>query len=166
MFFKTLFFIGYLLATVNAGKWRTIALNKCIGAKNNQYAEFSYPGPSRFIIALKLQHTTGKIGCSPAHKSNWGCSPSSAMNIIITDTRNKRIFPAPSLITPGTNGNWYISPGYNSNSPSITFAVPGFRWLYHGQTFRIWYGEDLLGYTESDNHGKTCMNVLVYTTLV
>ncbi|XP_046851286.1 uncharacterized protein LOC124444697 [Xenia sp. Carnegie-2017] len=166
MFFKTLFFIGYLLATVNAGKWRTIALNKCIGAKNNQYAEFSYPGPSRFIIALKLQHTTGKIGCSPAHKSNWGCSPSSAMNIIITDTRNKRIFPAPSLITPGTNGNWYILPGYNSNSPSITFAVPGFRWLYHGQTFRIWYGEDLLGYTESDNHGKTCMNVLVYTTLV
>ena len=66
------------------GKWRTIALNKCIGAKNNQYAEFSYPGPSRFIIALKLHHTTGKIGCAASAKTNWGCGPSHPMNIIIT----------------------------------------------------------------------------------
>ncbi|XP_046851288.1 uncharacterized protein LOC124444699 [Xenia sp. Carnegie-2017] len=161
MFFKTLFFIGYLLATVNAGKWRIIAWNKCVGAKNNQYAAFSYTGPSRFIIALKLHHTTGKIGCAPGHKTNWGCAPSHPMNIIITDSRNQRIFPAPSLITPGV-GNWYKLPGYTENSPSITFAVPGYQWLYHGQILRIWYGEDLAGFTEHDNHGTTCMNVFVY----
>ncbi|XP_046857262.1 uncharacterized protein LOC124450666 [Xenia sp. Carnegie-2017] len=83
------------------------------------------------------------------------------MNIIITDTRNKRIFPAPSLITP-TTGNWYELPGYTENSPSITFAVPGYQWLYHGQIFRIWYGEDLANKWEDDNHGQTCMNVRVY----
>ncbi|XP_046850235.1 uncharacterized protein LOC124443759 [Xenia sp. Carnegie-2017] len=162
MFYKTLFCIGFLLATVDAGAWRTIASNKCIGAKGNKYAEFTYLGLSRFIVALRLDHTSGSVGCTLTTHTNWGC-PLHPMNVIITDSKNKRIFPAPSLITPTTDGNWYSLPGYTENSPSITFAVPGYQWLYHGQIFRIWYGEDLLGYTEQDNQGRTCMNVLVYT---
>ncbi|XP_046851099.1 uncharacterized protein LOC124444518 [Xenia sp. Carnegie-2017] len=146
------------------GTWKTIASNLCVGAKNNQFAEFTYKESSVFFVAMRLDHTSGKIGCRTEDNTNWGCDPSYPMNMIITDTRNKRIFPAPTLITLSP-GNWYTLPGYTENSPTIAFAVPGYQWLYHGQTFRIWYGEDLAGHTEHDNHGKTCMNVLVHTAL-
>ena len=81
---------------------------------------------------------------------------------LFSDTGNKRIFPSPTFVTPGS-GNWYALPGYAENSPFLTFDVPGYKWLYNGQKFRVWYGEDLVDFTEHDNVGQTCMNVDIYT---
>ena len=81
---------------------------------------------------------------------------------LFSDTRNKRIFPSPTFVTPVT-GNWYELQGYTENSPFLTFAAPGCQWLHRGQKFRIWYGEDLAGYTEGDNRGQTCMDEEIYT---
>ena len=82
--------------------------------------------------------------------------------LFISDTRNKVIYPSPSLISLHTGG-WYDLPGYSKNSPEIVFSDQGFRYLSNGQKIRIWYGEDLFGWTESDNHGFTCMDVYVYS---
>ena len=82
--------------------------------------------------------------------------------VFILDTRNKRIYPSPTLVSLRLGG-WYDLPGYGMNSPELVFSDPGFRYLYSGQKLRIWYGEDLFDYTESDNHGFTCMDVYVYS---
>jgi hypothetical protein len=82
--------------------------------------------------------------------------------LFISDTRNQRIYPSPTLISTRTGG-WYDLPGYGPNSPELVFSDPGFRYLYYGQKMRIWYGEDLYNYTEGDNHGYTCMDVYVYS---
>jgi hypothetical protein len=83
--------------------------------------------------------------------------------LFISDTRNKRVYPSPTLISTRTGGSWYDLPGYGPNSPELVFSDPGFRYLYKGQTMRIWYGEDLHDWTEHDNHGFTCMDVYVYS---
>jgi hypothetical protein len=80
----------------------------------------------------------------------------------ISDTRNQRIYPSPTLINTRTGG-WYDLPGYGLYSPELVFSDPGFRYLYYGQKMRIWYGEDLHNWTEGDNHGYTCMDVYVYS---
>ena len=67
-----------------------------------------------------------------------------------------RIYP-----THVRKSGWYNLPGYNYNSPEIVFS--GSRYLVHHMVIRIWYGEDLYGWTEWDNHGYTCMDVYIYT---
>ena len=37
------------------------------------------------------------------------------------------------------------------------------KYLENGDKLRVCYGEDLFGYTETENHGKTCMNICVLT---
>ena len=31
--------------------------------------------------------------------------------------------------------------------------------IFSGEELRVWFGEDLVGYTESDNHGTSCADV-------
>ena len=78
-----------------------------------------------------------------------------------SDTRNKRIYPSPTLISLRTGG-WYDLPGYGRYSSELVFSDPGFSYLPRGRRMRIWYGEDLFNFTEGDNHGFTCMDVYVY----
>ncbi|CAB4013674.1 Hypothetical predicted protein [Paramuricea clavata] len=165
MLFKVLLCLCLLQVMVSArqsGFWRKIASDKCVGARNNHYKEFTYTGPHTFIIAMKMVHKKGRIGCVDSAYTRWGCSNSHPINIIVTDTRNKRIYPSPTLISTHTGG-WYDLPGYEANSPELVFSDPGFRYLYKRQKMRIWYGEDLHNYTEGDNHGFTCMDVYVYS---
>ncbi|XP_028399154.1 uncharacterized protein LOC114522620 [Dendronephthya gigantea] len=152
-----------LFQMVQSGGWIKIAFNKCVGARYNHYREFTYRGSSMFITAMKLVHRNGWIGCSPGSYTRWGCSIAGnyETNMIVTDTRNIVMYPSPTLVTLRTGG-WYDLAGYYRNSPKLVFSDPGLRYLYRGQKIRIWYGEDLFNYRESNNHGFTCMDVYVY----
>ena len=76
---------------------------------------------------------------------------------------NKLIFPLPSLVKSAAN-YWYEMPGYTENSPFLTFAVPGYLYLYEGQKLRIAFGESLLMQSKRLNMvGLVCMDILVYT---
>ena len=114
---------------------------------------------------MKLVHRSGYVSCSAAASSgsNWGCSGSStALAMIVTDARNRIIYPSPRLVTVNSGG-WYTLPGYTSSSPELIltdFGNP--KYLITNEKLRIWYGEDLKGYTESDNHGSTCMDIYAY----
>lgn len=67
------------------GSWRKIATDQCIGAKGNHYKQFTYTGPNTFIIAMKLVHIKGSIGCDGSQYTKWGCKDSTyPMNIIVT----------------------------------------------------------------------------------
>ncbi|XP_046855326.1 uncharacterized protein LOC124448362 [Xenia sp. Carnegie-2017] len=143
MMLKIIFFTLAITTSLASAGWNTIASNLCVKPSNDQYKEFTFSGSSTFIIAVRLKYVSGKIGCHYTTNTNWGCHGSGkTINMIITDTRNKRIFPSPTFVTPGT-GNWYELPGYTENSSSLTFDVPGYKWLYNGQnsefgTEKIW----------------------------
>ena len=82
--------------------------------------------------------------------------------MIITDAKDGIIYPSPRLVTVNSGG-WYTLPGYTSSSPMLIltdFGNP--KYLIRNEKLRIWYGEDLKGSTESDNHGSTCMDIYAY----
>ena len=82
--------------------------------------------------------------------------------MIITDAKNRIIYPSPRLVTVDSGGR-YSLPGYTSSSPKLIltdFGNP--KYLITNEKLRIWYGEDLKGGTESDNHGSTCMDIYAY----
>ncbi len=81
--------------------------------------------------------------------------------MLISDTRNKRIYPSSTLVSL-RRGGWYDLPGYGLYSPELVFSDPGSPrvcYLYKGQKIRIWYGEDLYKTGQDNNHGYTSMDV-------
>jgi len=130
-----------------------------MGAKDNQSGKFFTHMVGK-ISALKLVHISGRVGCTLDHTSKWGCDDSSYLYILITDDQNSVVFPE------YYNGqNSYTLPGFTSNSPDLllTFSIP--LEVTAGQEYRVWYSEDLRSFTEFDNHGATCMRVIViYST--
>ena len=60
---------------------------------------------------------------------------------------------------------WYRISGYTGNSRAMTFplgnnaALRTHLCLFHTQELRLWYGEDLYGFTERDNGGRSCADV-------
>ena len=53
----------------------------------------------------------------------------------------------------------YQLPGFDHNSPEIELSLSSPIGVRAGQEFRIWYGEDLYNKQDSDNHGKSCVDV-------
>ena len=145
------------------GSWKFI-VQGCVGAKNNQFKEIAYVGPSRFIGAIKLVHRSGYVSCRfSTVGSNWGCrARGTSLAMVVTDAKNRTIYPSPRLVTVSSGGS-YTLPGYTSSSPKLIltdFGNP--KYIITNEKLRIWYGEDLKGSTESDNNGTTCMDIYAY----
>ena len=116
------------------------------------------------VGAIKLEHTHGFVGCSGSVHSFWGCRPNDVqINIYVTDSKNQVIYPSPRLVSR-KRGGWYKLSGYTSSSLELVFIdIDSPKYLKDGDKIRIWYGEDLFDYTESDNYyGFTCMNISAY----
>ena len=64
-----------------------------------------------------------------------------------------------SLFLNAHSGKWYELPGYNSFSPEIILPRFSPYSVSSGQELRLWFGEDLVGQTESDNGGQVCCDV-------
>lgn len=83
--------------------------------------------------------------------------------MVITTSDNKIILPPGQFMKYAHQaGKWARVPGYNSASKEIVltpFTEP--YAVLAGQQLRLWYGEDLQGYTESDNGGRVCCDVYV-----
>ena len=121
------------------------------------------------LAAIKLVHLYGYVSCAkskPNHWSYWGCGHGikNYINVVITkaDNHNHIILPPNQLKVSGSlaAGKWYHDVGYSSLSPELVLSV--FSDPLHvssGQEFHVWYGEDLVNWTESDNDGKVCSDV-------
>ena len=65
----------------------------------------------------------------------------------------KQFLTIPSL-------EWYKIPGYNSVSPELILSVLSTpNWISSEQELHLWYGEDLVNFSEEDNGGTVCVNV-------
>ena len=145
------------------GLWYHVG-HVCVGARGNSYKEVVYNGPNTFVGAVKLVHISGYVSCTKSiRNSYWGCSSDLNLAITMTDIDNRVLYPSPHLVQRNTKTGWYQMLGYNGVSPELVFRdfcePPYFK---KGRKLRVWYGEDLVGYTESDNHGKSCMHVYFF----
>lgn len=137
---------------------RWVKLNKspvCFGAQGNQYGNFSY-SQNVFVSQFMLVHRSGTVTCNKSSYSYWGCNPNhTRMAAVLTDDQNRILAPA----TVNRYG-WYNLAGYTSSSSAVVFCSPKKpHCVFSNSELRLWYGEDLKGYTESDNTGKTCADV-------
>ena len=143
---------------------RWVKLNKspvCFGAKGNQYGRFAYHR-NIFVSSFMFVHRSGKVTCaksSKGHYSYWGCSPNhSYLFAVLTDQNNKILAPEASTVT--TKHGYYGLAGYTSSSSVLVFCAPKKpHCVFANSELRLWYGEDLRDYTESNNGGKTCADV-------
>ncbi len=149
-----------------SGIWHYVG-HVCVGARDSAFKQLVYNGPDIFVGAVKLVHTSGYVSCrTSSRNSHWGCDlagiRSRNLAITITDSDNRVLYPSPHFVKRSATG-WYEMPGYNGVSPELIFrdfCEP--QYFEKGRKLRVWYGEDLTGYTESDNHGKSCMRVYFY----
>ena len=129
----------------------------CFGAKNDSYGKFSIHKAGK-ISAFKLAHRSGSVSCHrEAEKgTNWGCRAyNDHICTHITDASNVRLV---NNLILGQHGCYQL-PGFDHNSPEIELSLSSPIGVRAGQEFRIWYGEDLYNKEDSDNHGKSCVDV-------
>ena len=144
---------------VTCPQW--VKLNKspvCFGAKGNQYGHFTY-SRNIFVSQFMFVHRTGTVTCNKSKYSYWGCYPNhGSLAAVLTDQQNRILAPAASKVS--TKSGWYNLAGYTSSSSALVFcASKKPHCVFANSELRLWYGEDLRGYTESDNGGKTCADV-------
>ncbi|CAH3106852.1 unnamed protein product [Pocillopora meandrina] len=136
---------------------RWVKLNKspvCFGARDSQFGAFAY-SQNIFVSSFMLVHRSGTVTCNKRHYSYWGCYPNHAsINVVVTDHQNKLLAPAAT-----NHGGWYNLSGYTSSSSALVFCAAKPHSIHANTQLRLWYGEDLRGYTENDNGGKTCADV-------
>lgn len=125
----------------------------CFGARNDSYGSFAMNSGGH-IKSFKLVHLSGNVTCNGVDYSYWGCKAGKHLRTFLTNDSNEVVFPQKS------SSAFYQLQGVRVNSTELTFnniTVP--LQVGTGQEFRVWYSEDLKNYSESDNGGKTCIDV-------
>ncbi|XP_031559477.1 uncharacterized protein LOC116295712 isoform X1 [Actinia tenebrosa] len=145
----------------------------CFGTKDSSFGRF-YIKQNMTITAIKLVHLSGYLMCNVLQdscKSNWGCaaytttrnnSYEDRLYTIITDHQDHKILPKDEFIKSFVSLS-YSLPGITSQSPELlftNFTTP--MNVTAVQEFRIWYGQDLVNKSESNNEGNACVEVYVY----
>ena len=153
-------FLRYLDPWVKAN-----VLPVCFGARDNKYGSFDVPHGGK-IAAVKLVYLSGYV-TSTGHISRWSfwgihATAQKYVSLAITTSSNTLLMPPDEFFTlPGGAGKWSKLPGYDSFSPEIILPRFSPYSVSSGQELRLWFSEDLVGYTESDNGGLVCCNVYV-----
>ena len=132
----------------------------CFGAQGNQFGRFSYQ-QNIFVSSFMLVHRSGKVTCNKSDKSHysyWGCLPNhEGLIVLLTDQNNKILAPEASTVS---KGGWYNLAGYSSSSSVLVFCAKNKpHVVFANSELRLWYGEDWVDGTESDNGGKSCADV-------
>ena len=143
---------------------RWVKLNKspvCFGARGNQYGRFSYH-QNIFVSQFMFVHRSGTVSCyktSKGHYSYWGCALNhGTIFVVLTDKQNRILAPAASTVN-SKSGRYNLA-GYTSSSSVLVFcAEKKPHCVFANSELRLWYAEDLKGYSEGDNGGKACADV-------
>ena len=144
----------------------------CFGARNNRYGAFNIT-KSGLLKTMKLVRKSGSIKCNPSHPASyWGCTNllfygnNDLLTIITNATREAILPPAGKLKGNGdcNNANFFYSlNGITHTSPELVFGnLTNKVSLSRNQELQIWYGQDWMDCSESDNNGTTCVDVYVW----
>ena len=152
--------LAFLVLVPSRACSRWVKLNTspvCFGARDNKFGSFKY-NKNIFVKSFMLVHRSGSVSCNNKDHSYWGCWPNHVnINTVITDGSNRVLGPSAAAKSPG----WYQLPGFTSSSSALVFC--GLRkpavCVHSSEDLRLWYAEDLYGYTEADNAGRSCADV-------
>ena len=152
----------FLSSDATCSKW--VKLNKspvCFGAKGNAFGGFTI-NRNMFVSSFMLVHRSGKVSCSRRASrsfSYWGCTPNhGTLLTLLTDQKNNILAPEASSVT--RKSGHYSLAGYTSSSSALVFcAAKKPHCVFAKSQLRLWYGEDLFGYYEPNNGGRTCADV-------
>ena len=137
----------------------------CFSARGNQYGTFYTPLPGK-VAAVKLVYLYGYVTCQKYNADNWsfwGCGlrMKDLVNVVVTRSNNHMILP-PNQFIGSRAGKWCKLPAYDSFSPEIVLSFFSNPLTLSSHTqLRLWYGEDLVNYTEGDNDGRVCADVYI-----
>ena len=141
----------------------------CFGARDETYGAF-YILEHGLIHTFKLVHRHGTLSCTPNDTpSYWGCTNprygESQLLTVITYS-NKTALPVAEYLgdtgIPCRYYSYHLN-GVHANSPELTFKkLPSPMPVKVGQEFHIWYGQDLVDCSESNNAGQTCVDVFAW----
>ncbi|XP_032240168.1 uncharacterized protein LOC116619460 [Nematostella vectensis] len=146
--------------------WKRINLREvCYEGKGNRYGTVLNYGSGRLVGAIKLVYKHGTIRCvsNTAYNSRWGCHhywKNYPLDVVITDKNNEVIYPKSEFIRH-SSGKWYYLPFTNEQHSDELVFTDFCQPFYFPQyaEMRIWYGEDLTGWSEGDNQGRVCVDV-------
>ena len=125
---------------------------------------------------MKLIHKSGSIKCNQVNSASyWGCrnsylSGNSGLMTIITNSKKESVLPPPEDlkgVTISSNCNkkkhFYSLDGIDHTSPELVFGdLPNQLSVSRNQELQIWYGQDWIDCLESENNGKTCVDVYAW----
>ena len=120
-----------------------------------------------WLATLKWHKIPGYNSLSKVHHwSYWGCNAHSSVigqvNVVITTSTNSVLLLPSQFMGQSLpkQYKWSKIPGYNSLSPELVLSVfSSPLTVTSGQVLRLWYGEDLVNFTESENDGTSCCDV-------
>ena len=130
----------------------------CFGARNDSYGKFSIHKAGK-ISAFKLAHRSGSVSCQKDDKgTNRGCRDKLYIGQICTHITDASNVVLVNNLDSSKHGCYQL-PGFDHNSSEIELNLSSPIGVRAGQECRIWYGEDLYNKDDSDNHGKSCVDV-------
>ncbi|XP_048578485.1 uncharacterized protein LOC116602624 [Nematostella vectensis] len=170
--FAVIVLVGHFTVSAvkaDEGSWKKInTIPVCFGAKNNNYGKFQ-PTRHGFLAAVKLVHRTGYVANDPdqRYRSYWGSNREPYdLDNLVTNTRNEVIFPLTGVryMDVSDPARWYNMDAFNALSNELVLQHGFGQGYYVGpeSMLRVWYGEDLYKYGESNNVGTECVDVYGY----
>ena len=127
------------------------------------------------LKTMKLVHRSGSIRCNlVTGASYWGCTYhkyGGALMTIITDVEKNAVLPSVAdleTFQPGVHvcsgfKHFYSLDGTSHKSPELVFRnLFNLLSVSRNQELQIWYGQDWKKCGESDNTGKTCVDVYAW----
>ena len=148
-------------------RWRKLNHGAvCFSARGERPGRFYVP--SGDLAAIKLVHLYGYVTCQKrisSSWSHWGCAiPNVRYHVGVAITTNSSytaILPLSRFLSGSSEvkaRKWSRIPGYTGLSSTLVLSFDS-PYYSSGETFRLWYGEDLTNSTENDNAGRTCCDV-------
>ena len=127
------------------------------------------------LKTMKLVHRSGSVHCNPVDgESYWGCRYSAysrKLLTIITDANKTAILPPVEdleAFKPGEHicsgvKHFYSLDGTSQKSPELVFrSLSNPLSVSRNQQLQIWHGQDWKKCGQSDNTGKTCVDVYAW----
>ena len=142
----------------------------CFGSRDDQYGAFKMTKTGN-VTGMKLAHRNGSIKCNKyTGASYWSCTyldlyaKNTFMTIITTADRKALLPKEEELLMQGCNNTYfYVLEGIKQGSTELVLCSHSSPLrLLKNQQLQIWYGQDWVNCSESNNSGTTCVDVFAW----
>lgn len=140
----------------------------CIGARDELHSQIDLPAGT-CVSEIVMNHINGYVSCRSAESGNsrFGCDDDQSVNMVWTEKDHRSVIIPKVGQVEGYQGrnhhaHWYGMGNGGWSRSKKTLHMKLHQPLKVSGPLDLWYGEDLVAYTESDNHGKACYEVAVH----